>query len=430
MKYAQLIKANAGKMKALFNKAHTDEKRVFTAEEQTEYNNLQSEIDAWKQAFENFKKLEQHDADLATVVDNVVVVDPQNSQDDKTKFKSMGDLLIAVRNAAVSKGANVDERLLNLGDGLHTQVGADGGFLVQKDFITTLLESAMEESELFKRTRMINVGAGKGGVTLPALDEDSRADGERFGGIQAGFVDEGGTFTPSKPKLRNLEIKLSKLMAFCYMTEEIIEDAPAMESWIQGIFGQEMAFVLDQAIVSGSGKAQPLGILKSDALVEVPKESGQSNGTIVFKNVNKMKARMTRKQFGRAVWLVTLEAAEQLPLMKLDVGTGGVAVYMPAGGAADRPYDTLFGRPVFAIEQLPTLGEVGDILLCDLSDYVAIQKKQIQMAKSLHVEFMTDQQVFRFIWRVNGAPYTRKAIATKANPNFKISPYIAIAKRG
>ena len=210
---------------------------------------------------------------------------------------------------------------------------------------------------------------------------------------------------------------------------ETVYDTTAGVPWIQAIFGEEMAHVLEQALISGSGKAQPLGILNSKALVPVPKESGQAAGTIVFKNVNKMRARMTQKQFTKSVWLVTQEAQEQLPLMKLEVGDGGVAVYMPAGGVSGLPYDTLYGRPVISIEQCPALGSVGDIILANMSDYILVQKKMIEMAKSLHVEFLSDQQVFRFIWRVNGSPYTRNSLASKAKASFKVSPYIAIAER-
>ena len=88
---------------------------------------------------------------------------------------------------------------------------------------------------------------------------------------------------------------------------------------------------------------------------------------------------------------VTLEA--QLFSMSLAVGTGGVPVFMPAGGAAGQPFSTLFGRPIVASEYGATLGTVGDIMLIDPTQYTLIDKGGIQTATSIHVRFVYDESV-------------------------------------
>jgi len=90
--------------------------------------------------------------------------------------------------------------------------------------------------------------------------------------------------------------------------------------------------------------------------------------------------------------------------MSIAVGTGGVPVYMPAGGAAAAPYGTLFGRPVIPIEQCPVLGDAGDIMLADFSQYKAIDKGGLQGDVSIHVRFIYDESVFRFVYRFDGQP--------------------------
>jgi glycine cleavage system H protein len=67
-----------------------------------------------------------------------------------------------------------------------------------------------------------------------------------------------------------------------------------------------------------------------------------------------------------AVWLINQDVEAQLMQMAMAVGTGGVPVYMPAGGASQSPFGTLFGRPVVPIEQCSALGDVGDIVFADL----------------------------------------------------------------
>jgi HK97 family phage major capsid protein len=114
--------------------------------------------------------------------------------------------------------------------------------------------------------------------------------------------------------------------------------------------------------------------------------------------------------------------------MTINVGTGGVPVYMPAGGVSGAPYATLFGRPVIAVEYCSTLGTEGDIMFLDLSQYLMIDKGGIQTASSMHVRFVNDEQVFRFVYRVDGQPLWNAPL-TPANSTATQSPFITLATR-
>ena len=83
---------------------------------------------------------------------------------------------------------------------------------------------------------------------------------------------------------------------------------------------------------------------------------------------------------------------------------GGAPIYMPANGLAGQQFDTLFGKPVIPIEQAEALGTKGDILLCDLSEYLLIRKGALETAESIHVRFLYGENTFRFTYRINGAP--------------------------
>ena len=119
--------------------------------------------------------------------------------------------------------------------------------------------------------------------------------------------------------------------------------------------------------------------------------------------------------------------------MSISVGTGGVPVYMPAGGMAAAPHGTLFGRPVVAIEQCPVLGDAGDIMLADFSQYKAIDKGGMRGDVSIHVQFIYDESVFRFVYRFDGQPVLASAItpftagATTATDT--LSHFVRIAAR-
>lgn len=62
-----------------------------------------------------------------------------------------------------------------------------------------------------------------------------------------------------------MDLSLKKLTGVCYATDEILSDAAALEAIIKEAFSQEFGFKLDDAILSGTGSGQPLGILKSKA---------------------------------------------------------------------------------------------------------------------------------------------------------------------
>jgi HK97 family phage major capsid protein len=70
-----------------------------------------------------------------------------------------------------------------------------------------------------------------------------------------------------------------------------VADAPsALGGHLERAFASELGFMLDAAILSGTGAGQPLGILNSAATITVAKQSGQSSGTIMANNIEQSMA--------------------------------------------------------------------------------------------------------------------------------------------
>ena len=107
---------------------------------------------------------------------------------------------------------------------------------------------------------------------------------------------------------------------------------------------------------------------------------------------------------------------------------GDKPVYIPAGGLSQKPYGTLFGRPVVPLEQCSAAGEVGDIILADVGQYLLIDKGGMKAASSIHVRFLYDENVFRFIYRVDGKPIWNKPL-TPYKGSASVSPFVTLAKR-
>ena len=353
----------------------------------------------------------------------------EETLEEQNRFKYFGEQLVSVMRAA---GGTVDDRLKYQQDAFQKQQGmsenipSDGGFLVQQDFADELIRKVHQTGMLAARVRTIPISARSNAITLPGIDEQSRANGSRWGGILAYWQDEASEKTKSKPKFRDMTLKLKKLIGLAYATDELLADAAALEMWISDGFAEEFGFAADDAIYRGDGAGKPLGILNSGCLVTVTASGGST--TFLYEDAVNMYARLWARSRGNSVWLMNQDVIPQLLTMSLAVGTGGSPVYLPANGAADRPFDTLFGRPIMYIEQASTLGAVGDVMYCDLSQYLMAEKGGIQSASSIHVQFVTDETAFRFVWRVDGQPLWNTPLTPYQGTNTQ-SPFIVLAAR-
>lgn len=372
------------------------------------------------------------------VIENVLarLQGPQGGQFSGTGFaKSSGFQNIGEFGRAVVEatrpGGRLDDRLLKIqaaATGASEGIPSDGGFLVGQDLSNDLLKGVFDTAVVAKMCNRIPLSTNANGIKLNAVDETARTNGSRWGGVQAYWAAEAATVTASKPKFRQMDLSLKKLFAICYATDELLQDASALSRVLEQAFREEIGFKLDDAIVNGTGAGMPLGILNSGALVTVAKETGQAADTVVYENVVKMFSRMPARFRKNAAWFVNQDVEPQLFSMSLAVGTGGVPVYMPAGGASAAPYASLFGRPVIPIEQCATLGDLGDIVFFDPSAYVLIDKGAIQAASSIHLQFLYDEMTFRWIYRCDGQPMLASPITPFKGSN-TLSPFVTLAER-
>jgi len=321
----------------------------------------------------------------------------------KDKFASFGSQMAAVMVAGTRGGA-VDPRLYNAASGLNETTPSDGGFLVQTEYSDSILKNVWDSGMILPKVSKITLSGNKNSMELNGLDETSRVNGSRAGGIAVYTAAEAAAVTASRPKFRQISLKLNKLMGICYATDELLEDTNALAQTITEGFRDEFDFKLTDHIINGTGAGEALGILNSGCVVSVGKENGQAAGTIVFENINNMWSRLMAKSRPNAVWIINQDCEPQLNQMSIAVGTGGVPVYMPAGGVSVSPYGTLFGRPVVPIEQCQTVGTTGDIMLCDFSQYKAIDKGGLKGDVSVHVQFLVDESTFKFTYRFDGQP--------------------------
>ena len=428
--YHEQIKKLMDRSNAIKEKA-TVENRNLTGDEVNDMKDLNDEIRQLSNMVSTLEDSENLNTSLSAPKPPVTVpknkIGDQPEKRNKDRFSSLGQQMAAVMQAG-RPGGTVDPRLFNAATGLGETIPSDGGFLVQQDFSNELLQQVIQTGILAPKCRRLQISGNSNSIKINGVDETSRAS-TRFGGVVGYWKDEAALKTSSKPKFRQIELNLKKLIGLCYATDELLADSTALESFIRQAFPSEFGFLIDDAIINGTGAGQPLGILNAGCLVSASKETGQKAATVVAENVIKMYSRLFTTSYQRAVWLINQNILPQLLTMSVSVGTGGIPVYLPPGNTlANAPGGVLMGLPVIPIEQCATLGTVGDIILADLGGYILAEKGGIQADMSIHVQFIYDESVFRFVLRVDGQPERATAL-TPYKGSDTLSHFVALATR-
>ena len=301
-----------------------------------------------------------------------------------------GEFFSAVRDAGIT--GNVDKRLtVHAGpSGLNTSVDSEGGFAVPDDWSDQLFSKLSTDNEIIRRCT--NFGEPRSSSHfLPYVDESSKADGSRFGGFRAYWVGEGDVITDSKPAFGLQQRKMRKLAALCYVTDELVEDAPRLAENLQFLASAELGFDFAEEIVNGSA-GRPLGLLNSSAKITVDKETNQTAATVWAPNIKKMIARLWGPSIRTAVWLFNQELLPQLSELTDEGQWGSEATSV---GASPVPmwdwgvpgqFPRLCGRPAIPVEHCKAPGTEGDLILTDLSQYGIVLKARTDY--SMHVRFV------------------------------------------
>ena len=431
--------------KALLDFADADSGRGLTDEEQKTFDGLHAQIEAMAQPIENLEKQTALQAHLAApsgspmpardmpagadgIADPAVALKTIPAEPKRPVWSSMGEFLHSVYLSGIDAGT--DPRLrMEAQTGANEGIASDGGFLVNTDMASGILKRVYEVGEVSRRTRNVPISPGSNGIKLNGLAETSRADGARFGGVKAYWIAEAGTKQASQPHWRQMELSLRKLCCLFYATDELLQDAAAIESEVNEYVPQELNFRLEDAIIEGLGVGQPLGIMNSGCLITVAAEAAQPITTIWSQNIVNMWARLWARSQQNAVWFINQDCFPQLYQMGIVVGVGGAPIYQPPGGLSASPYSTILGRPVIPIEYCSTLGVVGDIILADMSQYVTITKGGIAQASSIHVKFYNDESVFRWVMRVDGQPTWAAPLTPFKGAANTQSPFVTLAGR-
>jgi HK97 family phage major capsid protein len=350
-------------------------------------------------------------------------------------FRSLGEMALHVRRSCMEGGVT-DPRLARLAAATtygSEGSGVDGGFAVPPEFRSAIMQTVLGEESLASRCDQVNTNGNT--FTCPV---DETSPWQTSGGILANWDGEASTATQSKPSLQDRTVKLNKLRCLVPMTDELLEDASAMDSYLRRKAPEKIAFKLNLAIIQGTGVGQPLGLLNSGALVTVSKNNPQTADTLTGKNILDMYSRMYTASRSKAVWVINQDIEPMLYKLSVagtdnegNAATGwGSLVYMPPNGLSQTPYGTLMGRPVIPSQACETLGDKGDIFFADFSQYLLLLKQgqNPRVETSMHLWFDQDLTAFKFVLRVGGMPWWSTTLSAR-DGSATYSPYVTLEAR-
>ena len=353
-------------------------------------------------------------------------------EDPKGGFKTKAEMYDKIIIAGRSKGTVIDRRLFwdteasaatTFGS---ESVGEDGGYLVPPEFASDIFQLSLGGKALLPYTNELKTTKSNS-LSIP---KDETTPWDLTKSVQVRWLGEAIAAVASKPYFGTTMLVMKKIMALVPVTDELLSDSNALESYLPKKVGGKLQWALNTAILFGDGVGKPYGCMKSGAAVVVTKDSNQSTNTLSVTNIGNMFSRLPEDSIDSALWLIHPTCIPAL--MSLQVGN--IPIFLPiantSGAMAGRGvFGTLLGVPVMMSQLCQPFSSQGDILLLDLKYYNTLTKKNgPETAVSMHLYFDADETAFRTITRIDGQSMLSAPIQP-ANGSVTLSPFIQLGAR-
>jgi HK97 family phage major capsid protein len=324
---------------------------------------------------------------------------------ERNGFENLGEFIATTRFAPhdnrLAVLAPTGERALSMG------TGAAGGFLVPPQFSAELMDAVSTQSIVRPRARHVGTGGptSDSEITVPVLDI-SGTKGVRSG-VHCHWIGEAASKPDTEPSFGQVTLKPSECAAMVTCSDKLLRNAEAATGVISFLLTEAIRAEEDACFIAGDGVAKPLGFLGHACSIEVARAGA---GTIVMADIENM---LMAARAGRPyVWLGSRTILGQLMELTLTGGVGGTAnpVWLPS--AREGLPSTLMGLPLLEPEGAPTLGNLGDLCLCDFGFYLIRDGfgPEIRTSDAAGTNFATNQTSIKITFNVDGQPWLRTPI--------------------
>jgi HK97 family phage major capsid protein len=309
-------------------------------------------------------------------------------------FRSMAEFFTAVANGGRDsrlREASIESRTNTIG------TGASGGFAVPEGYTEFLLDHALMCDEIV-RPRALNLTMETPQIAAPAFDGDTRTSG--IFGIRLKMYGEGTTIDVQTPQLRSQNIEARKGIIDWECTRELVQDSPGFDTRLRTLLPRVVARDLDDLFLFGDGVTEPMGISKCASTLGIARNTASS---ILYADIKNLWAKLHPACHKNAVWILNSTNIPELLALKDDANC---ALWQPGmnGNIRDGVPQTLYGRPILFCETSPALGTQGDLILCDLLQYICAFRQEMMIETSNAPGWSRDVVSFRLSLRFEGRP--------------------------
>jgi HK97 family phage major capsid protein len=285
-------------------------------------------------------------------------------------------------------------------------------------------------------------------LLLPLVDAETAPTSSGvppfFGGVNMQWTVEAATRPETEPTWRSISLHAKDLTGYALISNPMADDAEGIDRWLVRLFAKSLAWFEDLAFINGNGVGKPVGMVQSGAAISTgdnatltgrKNASGtQSAPSFLYNDASAMLSKLLPHSYPNAIWLV--HPTQILNLVSLQ-DTSGKTAWVPndRDRADGRSMGSLFGRPVYPCEKLPSgaissgaaVGAKGDVFLCDPSLYVIGDRQlvTVDVSRDEPTAYKNNQSVWRVMERVDGQPWFGQTI-TLQDTTTVVSPYVVL----
>ena len=296
---------------------------------------------------------------------------------------------------------------------------AQGGFTVPELWAAGIYEAAALEGQLVRPRAKVFKMASDSLKILTLVDTDRSTN--IFGGVTYKWTQEAAQKSAdiSNPAIGELEMTPHKLVASCFVSNELEDDYGQFGQLMNASFGKALSFIEDEAFIRGTGAGQPQGILGSGAEISVTRAA---NDRIDWTDLAHMAERLLPDSWNRAVFLINPDALDEL-----FEATSSATDQVVGIDFGNRRF---FGIPIIPSEFCSAIDSTGDCMLYDFGHYV-VGDRSLEIASSREADFASsggfsyDSTFWRVVLRVDGQP-TLTAPITPRRGAETLSPFVVL----
>jgi HK97 family phage major capsid protein len=319
------------------------------------------------------------------------------------------------------------------------RVPGQGGFLVPEVLRSQML-SFMTGAIVRPRAMILPMGGQR--LSVPTLDNLTQASStQALGGLTFAWAEEAAGITPSIPAFGRTVLEARKAAAYMVGVDNgFVDDAGgAFGDFMARVLAQGYAWFEDDVFFNGTGVGEPQGILNAPCAVAVTRTN--SNGAATFADIIAMFKALhpAVKQLGltsgvtTVAWLLSASVIDALAELYFNVGGASVPTTITpvappswfSMGDGDKITPSLLGLPAIVTDHQPASGSVGDVALCDLSNYLVGDQLAMTVERAPEGKgFPSDASDFRIKSRIDGRYWIQSATTTEANQ--QVSPVVVL----